>query len=164
MVDRMLSQVWRDKDVKHYWLETMQTRRPFMVKIEHNPINQSISFYTQRFFHSLIYEATHDRCFRTRDHWKCASIAEWEAPDRPWKSNASLFNWAHDCCMWRCSCHLVIKYDRYSSLWDPRRPNNCFCLLVTPLDVVKTRLQSQEISGIRHLDGTLVRKTLHGSV
>ncbi|KAJ8654401.1 hypothetical protein O0I10_009971 [Lichtheimia ornata] len=28
-------------------------------------------------------------------------------------------------------------------------------LLMTPLDVVKTRLQSQEISGIRHLDGTL---------
>lgn len=38
-----------------------------------------------------------------------------------------------------------------------------FCL-VTPLDVVKTRLQTQELSGVRHLDGTLVRIRDHDSV
>lgn len=118
--------------------------------------HQSFILQHRPFLNSFRQQVTHDRCFRAWDHWKRPSFAERKTPDRPRKSLATFFDWTYDCCMWWCSCNVTIKYDRCLSFSRSRKQLKTLSYTVTPLDVVKTRLQSQEISGIRHLDGTLV--------
>lgn len=58
--------------------------------------------------------------------------------------------------MWWCSPYHALEYVNVHPLQTGTWTHGSRFCLVTPLDVVKTRLQTQEISGVRHLEGTLV--------